>query len=259
MANKRGRKSRDRSARPSSAPRKIVVPPILTATQRLLRALEEFEHAADVHDSSEPDLRLPDLLDSLSRCSGGAATEFAELQVAYDLIEGKVPVAPSGPKGIHWRAPLSPGELIYYADIATDADTDYRAQRKLIAAAAAQRAAVRRVELDHQCGRPTKTNGTPCANRPVYFPGAGHGGGLGCSRHLTPQEREVMTGLFRDAVTHHDCPGCVATQGNPCFTDGEDPRRLRSVDGAWPTKKAFDGEEVHTTRLDLVKVLAAAF
>ncbi|GAB2451669.1 hypothetical protein [Nocardia tengchongensis] len=182
MASKRGRKSRDRSARPSPSPRKTSNPPILAATRRFLRALEEFEHARETHDGSDPDLRLPDSLDLLSRSACTVATDLGELQFAYDIIERKLPVAPAGPKGINWRAPLRPEELIYYAEIATSADADYRTQRELNAAAAAQRAAVRRVELDHQCGRPTKTSGAPCANRPVYLPGAGHGGGLGGRR-----------------------------------------------------------------------------
>ncbi|WP_028479021.1 hypothetical protein [Nocardia sp. CNY236] len=181
-------------------------------------------------------------------------SDIDTLETAYEIIELRKPVAAASRKGISWQGPLHAERIVDLAKIANDDDVDYYTQWRRNVESIAQRAAIRDEDLKHRCGRPTKTTKSPCSNRPVYVPGRGHAGGLGCTRHLTAVEREVVARYFYDAVAHHDCPGCVAESGIACFTDGDDPRKLRSVDGAWPPTRAFAGEEVHTARLDRVQL-----
>jgi len=69
--------------------------------------------------------------------------------------------------------------------------------------------------------------------------GGGAAAGLPCWRHATPEETTRIAGIYDAAVRDHDCPGCDATAGRPCYTGPDDAAHLRLVDGEWSRTRSF--------------------
>jgi hypothetical protein len=63
-----------------------------------------------------------------------------------------------------------------------------------------------------------------------------------CSVHLDEDEKEDLTRIWDQVVAGFDCPGWAATAGQECNEDS-----LVLVDGFYPTPKAFNGRNVHTS------------
>lgn len=164
-------------------------------------------------------------------------------------VRGAVPHSPGraqeSPR--RWHGPLTPREIM---ELAEDAPADAGSYRANLAANAAFHAAQAARRLELECGRRT-ASGHPCGNGTVFLPDhdGGAADGLPCWRHATPEETTRIAGIYDAAVRDHDCPGCDATAGRPCYTGPDGAAHLRLVDGEWSRTRSFKGRKVHGERL----------
>lgn len=274
-----GKKARNRAQRRGKAqPRQRTsrqTPPesraIVSAAVDLLDALEVYGHAVHAHRQDLEVLALPEQLDACAEyvLSGAAHADVEDLQFAWRIVDDDAPVLgalPHSQERTHeshrrWRGPLTPSALILCADVDEDEDdpTHIRTYRQHLAANAQHFAAMDRARQSREelrCGRETK-GGTPCGARLVYMPtsAGSFDTNYPCRAHLTVDEHRAMATVYTTAQRDHDCPGCEATAGRPCFAGENDARRLKLVNGEWARKYKYKDLTVHDARLHLAAVL----
>jgi hypothetical protein len=236
--------------------------PIVTATSDLVAALEAYARVVDTNRELLEVVALPESLEFIARYAAAddPMLDLANLRNAWDVVDQDLPVAGAAPHSQmrageshrRWRGPLEPEELLYMAQIAVPDAPGYRTQlRKNIAFFEARD---RRLREDQEaaCGRPTK-GGSACGSLPIYAPGLGRHGGLGCWRHVSAAEKAAVERAYVQAITDHDCPGCIATAGRACHTGEDAAPYLRLVDGEWARVRSYRDHKVHDARLDLVE------
>jgi hypothetical protein len=251
----------------------------VTATLDLVKALKAY---ADAVEASRELLKVVALPKKLAWIARYAAPEepiqdydghvwaaepdeperdLADLRDAWEVVDLNLPVADAAPHSRmranephrRWRGPLEPQELLHMAQIATPDAPGYRAQLRENTAYFEARANQGSRNQEIVCGRPNK-DGSPCGVRPLYAPGAGWKGGLGCWRHVTGAEKAALDRAYAQAIAEHDCPGCVGKAGKSCHTGEDAARYMRLLaNGEWAKVRSYGDYKVHDARLDLVE------
>lgn len=235
--------------------------PIVLAAQQLVRALETFTQRIS---KCQDELLLVSLPRGLKWIYGYAesmehAHELYELETAWEIVVSGTPVASGTPRyeddtsGFRrrWMPPLTPGEILYHAEVALPGDEDYLTQ--LMANAKYQVGKEKRKSeyLAQKCRLPS------CGTIPVYMPPNGFFSGYACWRHADESEATVIRETWEAVVRDHDCPGCTATAGSSCHID--DAAKLKRLpSGEWDHVRSFRGLKVHELRLDLGTVVKDA-
>jgi hypothetical protein len=237
--------------------------PIVAATRDLVAALETFAAAVATNRDLLEVVALPESLELIARCVANDPMwgDLTNMEYAWEVVDLDLPVAGAAPHSEmradeshrRWRGPLEPAELLYMAHIAAPDAPGYRTQLRENTAYFEARDRRRREDREVACGRPNK-DGSPCGSRPLYAPGLGWHGGLGCWRHVTTAEKASVERAYVQAVADNDCPGCIATAGRPCHVGEDAARYLRLVDGEWARVRSYGDHKVHDARLDLVEL-----
>lgn len=240
---------------------------IVAAAAQLLDALDTYGRAVHEHREDLDVLALPDQFAICAEyaLSGAALVDVQNLQLAWQIVDSNDPVLGALPHSLErtheshrrWRGPLTPEELIRCADVDEDEDDPAHigTYRQHLAANAEHFDAMDRARHSREelrCGRQTKS-GTACGAHLVYMP-IGEGSfdtNYPCRAHLTDDEHRAMTTVYTTAQQEHDCPGCEATAGRPCFAGEHHARRLKLVDGEWARKYKYKDFTVHDARLHL--------
>lgn len=200
-------------------------------------------------------LELPDAIRRAIRDHEELSLAALQLLEAVEVVTNNTPVAPLSPRGFRWRRRLNPSQLIMQARVARHGDRDYFSTLEQNAATPppGRRGPITSAE---QCGRANSARAgdgvrSNCAARRAYLPGDQLA--PACHTHLEPHEARLLLRLYTESVRTLVCPGCEAPATEDCVTD--DRRRLRPVDGEWPSTRQFRGHVVHKVRLDAAESL----
>lgn len=235
---------------------------IITDTARIVGVLQEY--AEQIHQTGDLNVvalppALANIVDYVQ--SRGVRVDLEHMQEAWAIVNDDTPMlgalpisnvrANESPR--RWRGPLTPWEILKYARKATPGEQGYRHHLAANQAFHDERSRRTELRLTTLCGRNT-TTGRPCRGMAVYVPADRSGAiaeGWPCHLHATNDEARALEATYTAAVAEHDCPGCDATAGQPCWVGDDVGPHLRLIDGEWARPRSYRGQSVHDARLVL--------